>query len=52
MTTDEKLSLGAIILVLALMGLLLWWWLPQKRQACQKLYDNRPAQIVCLLSSN
>jgi hypothetical protein len=23
------------------------WWLPQKWQACQKLYDNRPAQIFC-----
>jgi hypothetical protein len=24
------------------------WWLPQKWQVCQKLYDNRPAQIFCL----
>jgi len=27
-----------------------YWWFPQKWQACQKLYDNRPAQIFCLLS--
>lgn len=24
------------------------WWLPQKWQVCQRLYDNRPAQIFCL----
>ena len=23
------------------------WWLPQKGQACTKLYDNVPAQIIC-----
>jgi membrane protein YdbS with pleckstrin-like domain len=27
------------------------WWLPQKWQVCQKLYDNKPAQILCLLDS-
>ena len=28
------------------------WWLPQKWQACQKLYDNRPAQIICVMSNS
>jgi Flp pilus assembly pilin Flp len=23
------------------------WWLPQKWQACTKLYDNIPAQVIC-----
>jgi len=26
------------------------WWLPQKWQACQKLYDNQIAQVICLSS--
>jgi hypothetical protein len=23
------------------------WWLSQEWQACTKLYDNTPAQIIC-----
>ena len=26
------------------------WWIPQKWQACQKLYDSRPARIFCVTS--
>ena len=26
------------------------WWMPQKWQACQRLYDNHPAQVFCMLS--
>lgn len=46
----EKLSLIACILVLTLVLLLSLWWLPQKWQGCQKIYDNLPAQIICLRS--
>ena len=41
-----------ILLAVALVAFVVmgnWWWLPQKWHACQKLYDNRPAQIFCLL---
>ena len=34
-----------------LMVAIAWWWLPQKWSVCQKLYDNKPAQIFCLLAS-
>ena len=50
MTTDERITVAAAVLVLVLMTASAWWWLPQKWQACQKLYDNRPAQIICLSS--
>jgi hypothetical protein len=43
---------AALALVLALQITAAAWWLPQKWQACQKLYDNHPAQVFCLLSSN
>jgi len=45
---DEYTTLGAIALVLLVMTAAACWWLPQKWHACQKLYDNRPAQIICL----
>ena len=35
-------------LVLAIQISLAIWWIPQKWAACQRLYDNLPAQIVCL----
>jgi len=49
MSLDEKLSLSAIVVTLIVMISLLIWWMPQKWQGCQKIYDNRPAQIFCLL---
>jgi hypothetical protein len=48
MSIDERITVAAVALVLVLMTAFAWWWLPQKWQVCQKLYDNRPAQIVCL----
>jgi hypothetical protein len=48
---DEYATIGAIALTLVLMIAAGWWWLPQKWHACQKLYDNKPAQILCLLDS-
>jgi len=35
----------AVFLVLIIAGAA--WWYPQKWQACQKLYDNFPAQMIC-----
>lgn len=49
---DEYTTLGAIVLVLLLMTATALWWLPQKWQACERLYDNKPAQIYCFLTSN
>jgi uncharacterized membrane protein YhfC len=48
--TEDRLTVIAAVLLLALFIIASWWWLPQKWQACQKLYDNRPAQIFCLES--
>ena len=35
-------SFALVILILTV------WWLPQKWRVCTKLYDNLPAQIMCL----
>ena len=48
---DDYTTLGAILLVLLLTIATAWWWLSQKWQACERLYDNKPAQIFCLLAS-
>ena len=40
--------LAAIVIALILQISIAIWWIPQKWNACQKLYDNLPARIVCL----
>jgi uncharacterized membrane protein YhfC len=45
---DDYTAIAVAVLVLLIMIAGAWWWLPQKWQACQKLYDNRPAQIICM----
>ena len=50
MTNDDNLELIAAILVIAIIAAVNLWWLPQKWQGCQKIYNGRPAQIICLLS--
>ena len=45
---DDMLTAIAAVAILLIMFVGAWWWLPQKWQACQKLYDNRPAQVFCL----
>lgn len=52
MTPDDKFTIGSIALLLTMTIAIGWWWFPQKWQACQKLYDNRPAQVMCLLSKS
>ena len=47
MTDDDKLNAIAAVAVLLIMFVAACWWLPQKWQACQKLYDNLPAQLFC-----
>jgi hypothetical protein len=44
---DDTLTAIAAVATLLIMFAVAWWWLPQKWQACQKLYDNRPAQVFC-----
>jgi len=48
MTNDDKFVAAFMAAILLIVFAVAWWWLPQKWQACQKLYDNRPAQIFCL----
>jgi hypothetical protein len=40
----------AVVLFLIFIAVANCWWLPQKWQACQKLYDNQIAQVICLSS--
>lgn len=47
---DDTLKGIAAFAVVALVIAQLCWWLPQKWQGCQKIHENRPAQIFCLLS--
>jgi hypothetical protein len=50
MTNEDRFYAAFMAATLLIVFAVAWWWLPQKWQACQKLYDNRPAQIFCLLS--
>jgi MFS superfamily sulfate permease-like transporter len=50
-TIDDHTTLGAILLVLLLTIAVGWWWFPKKWQACERLYDNKPAQSLCLLAT-
>lgn len=50
MTTEERIYLAGIIAVLALTLAGAIWFIPQKWHACQKLYDNRLAQVLCVSS--
>jgi hypothetical protein len=45
---DEFTEIVAAVLVLLLIVVGAAWWYPQKWEVCQKLYDNRPAQLFCL----
>lgn len=50
MTTEERIYLAAMIAALSLVLAGAIWFIPQKWHACQKLYDNRLAQIICVTS--
>jgi hypothetical protein len=52
MNLEERLQLAAILLVIffAIGGYI--WWIPQKWEACGKLYNNLPAKIICLDSNS
>jgi succinate dehydrogenase hydrophobic anchor subunit len=47
--TDKTTAL-VVVLVLIFIVALSFWWLPQKWQACQKLYSNSFAQAICFSS--
>lgn len=49
-TRRFRVYLAVAALVLILQIAVAFWWLPQKWQACQKLYSTRPSQIFCLLN--
>jgi len=49
---DLKMKLDPLVVVLMVSLILVslgvsLWWLPQKWDACGKLYDNLPAQLYC-----
>lgn len=44
---DNRAFLAAAVLVLSLQIGIAIWWIPQKWHACQRLYSNLPARIVC-----
>ena len=50
MYNDDKLTAIAAALLLVLAVAVAWWWLPQKWNACQRLYDNVSAQVFCFSS--
>jgi hypothetical protein len=52
MTYSQRAVLATILFVPVLFVALAIWWIPQKWQACGKLYDNLPAKIICLNSSS
>ena len=47
--TDRAVIAIAVIVASIQISIAIWW-IPQKWNACQRLYDNLPAQIVCLSS--
>ena len=50
MNADQRIYLSSILITFVVLIAVAWWWMPQKWSACQKLYDNKPAQVFCLLS--
>jgi len=53
MKLEDRIEIAVTLLVVVLLiGGTLFWWLPQKWQACGKIYDNLPAKIICFNSSN
>lgn len=47
---DDYIVLAAILGFLVVVVGVSVWWLPQKWEACTRLYDNRPAQVLCFVS--
>jgi hypothetical protein len=47
-TIDVVTVFFFVTLILAIAGSC--WSLTQKWHACQKLYENKPAQVMCLLA--
>ena len=48
--TTRRNLVAAVIITLAIQISIAVWWFPQKWRACQRLYNNLPAQIICLSS--
>jgi hypothetical protein len=45
---EPALPIWVLVLVLIISLLLAQWWLPQKWEACKKLYDNQSARVYCM----
>lgn len=52
MKLEEGIQFAAVLFVLVFIIGGAIWWIPQKWQACGKLYDNLPAKIICLNSDS
>jgi hypothetical protein len=52
MNSSQRAIVALIFLVPVLVIALGVWWIPQKWQACGKLYDNVPTKIICLNSGS
>jgi hypothetical protein len=50
MTNDDRLKFIAALMVIAIVIAVNIWWLPQKWQMCQRLFDDRFAQVTCFMS--
>ena len=50
MTKTNSLIFLVYLFIFSLIVVANVWWLPQKWETCTKLYDNTPAQILCLNS--
>ncbi|MEY4215321.1 MAG: hypothetical protein RL458_3547 [Pseudomonadota bacterium] len=49
---DRQGIFVAVALLLAVQISIAIWWIPQKWAACGRLYDNRPARVVCVLGNS
>lgn len=47
-TSSDLVTVLSLVLAAIFFVLYLYWWIPQRWEACKKLYDNLPAQLICV----